>query len=373
MDERNTICYISAENYLDTDTPIIKHINDYYRLSWFVVFAKTISRYSEKDIKIYSEKNRIDTTILKLLYRFRDPRIILQYVSLLRRVKKIKPDVIYINMSGIPYFFFVVLFLLDRKKVVYAIHDVVEHVKMEKRNYLKAYHLFIYSIIKYFHIYSKIQKEIFDNKYPQKHTFYAPFYLKDFGPTQAVPPKNIVNFLFFGAIVEHKGLELLIRVGNKLAKYHPGKFIITIAGNCKNWSKYELLIHDQTIFKKIIKVVPNEDIPTLFGQAHYLILPYLDVTQSGPLLIAYNYKVPAIASNHPGFREYIQHEYDGYLFEPGNDESLYTILNNIIISSNNGYDSIKNNLAKFVDNNISLENILAKYQVMFDTIMADGR
>jgi glycosyltransferase involved in cell wall biosynthesis len=365
--DRN-ICYISADNFLDTDSPVIKHINNYCNLSWFVVFAKTFSGYSEQSVREYADKYNIKTTTVKLSYRFRDPRIILKYVSLLRRVKETKPDVIYINMLGIPYFFFIVYFLLDRNQVVYAIHDVVNHIKMENKKYLTLYHKFVFSLFKNFHLYSNTQKIIFDDKYPKKHTFYAPFYLKDYGPSLAVPSKNIVNFLFFGTIRENKGLKLLIRVGNKLAKNHHGKFIITIAGNCRNWSEYESLIQDQSIFKKIIKVVPNEDIPRLFGQAHYLILPYLDVTQSGPLLIAYNYKVPAIASDHPGFKEYIHHEFNGYIFESGHEESLFVILNNILTSSNKEYNFIKSNLVKYINDNISLENIIGKYQDMFNKI-----
>jgi glycosyltransferase involved in cell wall biosynthesis len=267
-----------------------------------------------------------------------------------------------------PYFFPLLSIFTKKKNIIYAAHDVVDHKNVKKRKLIQLYKRFIFKTFGHFHLFSRTQQELFLSLYPEKNTFYAPLMLKDFGEPKLKNRDDKINFLFFGIIRENKGLNLLIEAGNKLAKHYSDKFKITIAGKCYNWDYYSNVIEHPENFELTIRTIQNLEIPDLFNSADYLILPYLDVTQSGPLLIAYNYNLPVIASNHKGFSEYIKHGDNGYLFETENGHELYGIMKGIIRAKNFQINQIKKNLSEFVEKNISLNLISKNYIDFFNSL-----
>lgn len=58
--------------------------------------------------------------------------------------------------------------------------------------------------------------------------------------------------------------------------------------------------------------IDDEEIPELFTKSDYLVLPYEDVAQSGPHMIAYNYNLPVIASDIDGFKERVVDGENGF-------------------------------------------------------------
>ena len=55
----------------------------------------------------------------------------------------------------------------------------------------------------------------------------------------------------------------------------------------------------------------NDEIILYFQEADYLVLPYDESTQSGPLLIAYNYNIPVIASDIELFKTMVCDKQNG--------------------------------------------------------------
>ena len=101
-----------------------------------------------------------------------------------------------------------------------------------------------------------------------------------------------------------------------------------------------------------------------------MVLPYKDVTQSGPLLISYNYNLPVIASNHPGFAEYISQGVTGFLFNNCDEKSLAATMIDIVEGKYN-LDTIVNNLEQFIRKNVSLDSIVKKYVEGFNLVLKD--
>jgi glycosyltransferase involved in cell wall biosynthesis len=60
--------------------------------------------------------------------------------------------------------------------------------------------------------------------------------------------------------------------------------------------------------------VSYKQVHKIFLENSLLIVPYRQVTQCGPLLIAYCARVPVICSDLPGFREYVDNGESGFLF-----------------------------------------------------------
>jgi glycosyltransferase involved in cell wall biosynthesis len=122
--------------------------------------------------------------------------------------------------------------------------------------------------------------------------------------------------LFFGRIDSYKGLDLLIEALEDLYAQGIDKFHLSIKGQGSFWPECEKAIKHQFLFDPDIRFIRDEEIPDLFSSCHFLVLPYRDTTQSGPMMIAIRYGLPVIAPKFPSFTEYCN-EGNSILYETG--------------------------------------------------------
>lgn len=363
------IAWITANSFLDVDLPIVKSLNTDSKLdiTWYLIFVKDrINNYDINEIHKEVCSNSVRMNCLFLKSRFSSIITLYEFFILLFKIRRMEPDVLYLNCEMEPYFSILARLFFNPKKVIVAIHDVEPHVGVSK-----IFHFFLYFKIKIFfnfQVFSNTQKRILALKYKYKNIFCIPLFLQSFGKSKKVADNDKIHFLFFGTIRQNKGMEYLIEATNNLSISHKGKFVVKIAGKCNEWSFFEKLITNKDDLHFSIQAVPNEDIADLFCEAHYIVLPYKDVTQSGPLMLSFNYGIPAIASNLPGFREHIIDQETGYLFESKNSESLYMIMCEIIDSKNVNYNVLKNNLLNNVIKKYSINEIKYSYSKMFKSI-----
>jgi len=72
--------------------------------------------------------------------------------------------------------------------------------------------------------------------------------------------------------------------------------------------------------------VPNEMVHKYFQVSDNIMLFYLTATPSGIESIAYNFKIPMLATRVGHFTETIKDGYNGYLAEPENIESMTEVM-----------------------------------------------
>lgn len=365
---KKKIYWWTAANFFDVDMHIVPNLSKIYDISWNVSVT-SYDYYNQNFIKKFINDHNINGKVLYLSNRMSSLITLKLFYNEIKRIKQYKPDLIYIDFIGIPYLFpLLAISGIDRNKVVYACHDYVYHLGVKDRNMFVLYKNFIFRFFNKFHLFSLSQKKLFENDWRDKKTFYAPLALKGFGkPTIQKRDDKMVHFLFFGTIRENKGIKYLLQASNELDAKYRGQFIIHIAGSCPSWDQeYSSYINkDNKSLDLNIRRIENEEIPNLFVSADYLVLPYIDITQSGPLLISYYYGVPVIGSNHEGFKEYIEHGVSGFIFENKNSESLAKVMGDIIEGKYNK-DDIQSGLEKLIKHKCSLPVILDKYQNGFD-------
>ncbi|MFA7418642.1 MAG: glycosyltransferase [Melioribacteraceae bacterium] len=167
-------------------------------------------------------------------------------------------------------------------------------------------------------------------------------------------------FLFFGFIRKYKGLHNVIPAFAKLAKERDDvsllvvgesfwntldsnklstrikkavfgaakKMLVRSSDDESNYRPLELIdqleIKDQVVV--VNRYVGNEEVPKYFQVADCNVLFYLVATPSGVESIAYNFKLPTLATRVGHFPETIKHGYNGYLSEPGNIDSMYNVM-----------------------------------------------
>jgi glycosyltransferase involved in cell wall biosynthesis len=359
------VVWITGHHYIDTDLPVIKHLNNdcEFQIEWFIFYIK--NRTSFKDIKNSFKSNKViihDNFIKKRLSS------IFTFFYLIRtffKIKKLKADVYYVNCDLEPYFSILFRIIIGKKKIIYAIHDVIPHYGTKKVNqiFLKIKFIFFEN----FQVYSNTQRNLF--RYKQKNLFLIPQYLKNYGEIKNEINNDKIIFLFFGKIRKNKGLNILIEAVNLFQLEYKKKIKIIIAGKSDNWQEYEKTINDLTIYDININFIPDQFIPYYFTIANYLILPYRDVTQSGPLLIGINYNLPSITSDLDGFKEIINDNENGLLFKSNDSYSLYEKMKQTIDEHPVLYEKLKINLNMYKKINYSIENISLKYIQIFCKIM----
>lgn len=364
------IIYFSPNCYYSTDKMILHKLNEKVKLKWYLLWDVKDKKYTIEEVKQYAAQNNIELKIIYKKYRIRDFRNLIFSLKLGKMLKKFNSDCYYFESIFNLVFWFGILLFLPINKVIWAWHDVVPHVGRE--NLLKEFiQRLIIRIFRNHQVFSDTQKQLFFNhfNYSNKNLFSIPLALHSFGEcNETISSENKIAFLFFGSIRENKGLDIVLNAVNQLKSEFKKKIKLIIVGNCSNFNAYRKLIINNEIFELIIKTVPNELIPCIFNRSDYLILPYRDVTQSGPLMIAFNYNVPVITSDHPGFKEYVNHGQNGYIFENENILSLTETLTTAIKKHVSEYDKLVEGVKYTKKNHFDLYDIINKYYDMFTNL-----
>jgi glycosyltransferase involved in cell wall biosynthesis len=127
--------------------------------------------------------------------------------------------------------------------------------------------------------------------------------------------------LFFGNILPYKGLEFLIKAFERVAGECPDYRLI-IAGKPKPEQPYFHSIKQMISTSRAkgisarFEYVPDEETEIYFKAADVLVLPYVEIFQSGVLFLAYNFGLPVIASDVGSLKEEIADGITGFVCKP---------------------------------------------------------
>lgn len=264
------------------------------------------------------------------------------FKSVINILNKIKPDIIHI--SGNHYWIFGLYLYLKKKNVVLTLHDVNEHLGeisfttklISKLHFKLARHIFVHG--------EKLKNSLIMKGYPKEnisvikhgdYSFFKKYILNNIQEDGSV--------LFFGRILDYKGLEYLIKAVPLIKKQIPDINII-IAGN-GNFIKYASLITSPNNFEIINKFIPDERVAELFQRASVVVLPYIEGSQTGIIPIAYSFKKPVIATNVGSISEVIENGVTGYIVPPKNSDllanSIVKILKDNVLRKQMGENAYK--------------------------------
>jgi glycosyltransferase involved in cell wall biosynthesis len=157
----------------------------------------------------------------------------------------------------------------------------------------------------------------------------APVPSQELGAEPAGP-----TVLFFGAIENYKGVDLLIRAFAGLPPRMQSTNRLCIAGKPgRDMSGLKELARSLNIEQRIswnLRFVAEEEVPGLFRSAAVVVLPYREIDQSGVLMTAIAFDKPIIASRIGGLAETIQDGVHGRLFPAGDVPALTAALEEVL-------------------------------------------
>jgi len=175
-----------------------------------------------------------------------------------------------------------------------------------------------------------VEKEAQRLKLPHITTLFHPLYKVD--PIEqdqrysaqhlGLPQKRTV--LFFGLIKKYKGLDIFLKSIPIIAKRKLDiQFVIAgqVYGQAREIKRLLASIDcNEVIFRG--DYIRGDDVAHYFAVADVVVVPYLSVTQSGIVQLAYSYKKPVICSRIAGLIEMVEENETGLLFEKGDVNDL---------------------------------------------------
>lgn len=348
--------YITQDGWWDTDIDAINQLKVHYDVYVVVVSSNCNNKYPKKVIDGVSIKD------FKMRFSNKNPlslfqNIILIFWLLVYRLKRNSINYYVISNNPWQQAFMYLTFPLGR--TIIAVHNYMPHV--DERGKITTLQPKFYNKFLYFHFYSKQQYELFLGEHPVgHHVFFTPMPIKDFGAPNdkyRIEKKGKRVFTLFGNLREYKRPDLFINAANAI---NDPRTIFLIIGSCdeKKWEEYKVLINSETI-KADIRYIDNDEISDIFTLSDFLVLPYDDATQSGPVMIAVNYGLPLIASKQPIFESIIDE--NGFLFEKGSLEDLIKVLRKAISLDDKELKKMKGAQLEFRNRYLKETNVASKF------------
>ena len=144
------------------------------------------------------------------------------------------------------------------------------------------------------------------------------FYANNYGDNNNSDSDNAKTILFFGRISKYKGIEVLLKAFQIIAQRRPATKLLLVGSG--DLSQYQQLIN--AIPNSQLEIsnqwVANDDVETYFRRAAFVVLPYIDATQSGVIATAYGFSLPVVATRVGGLTEQVVDGDTGFLIEPSN-------------------------------------------------------
>jgi len=277
----------------------------------------------------------------------------LGFYNLLKKILHMNPDIIHTTTTH-PWVL-IILPILKIKKIPLAvtIHDVSPHLgeasligKFIKYIYVKHSDLiFVHG--------ENLKKELVEKEIPFDkitvipHGDYSFFtrYKKGYAEEEN-------TILFFGRILDYKGLDYLIRAENLIKKSIKNVKIMIVGEG--DLTSYIDLIPDEDInnFFIVNKFIPDEQVAQFFERAKVVVLPYLEASQSGVIPIAYAFRKPLVATNVGCLSDIIDDGITGFLIPPRNVEAISQSIVTLLSDENlrkkmgdNAFIKMKNDLS----------------------------
>jgi len=173
--------------------------------------------------------------------------------------------------------------------------------------------------------------------------------------------------LFLGYPWFLKGVDILIKAFKDISLEFPD-YSLKIVGHCPNRDFFErLALGNEAIM--LCKAVWYEEVIRLMGECSVFVLPSRTDAMGRAMVEAMAARKPIIASNVDGIPEYIQHGYNGLLFESENIGDLAQKLR-IVLNDKEYAEELARNGYNYATRHLSEEMYVRNFSRMIEEVVA---
>ena len=258
------------------------------------------------------------------------PANFLSLLNLFKTISKHNPDVVHLQLGNgrmVNLLIFMYCKMIKRYPVVVTFHDVKLHPGEESR-WSQFLRYLIRKNANEIIVHGEALKEEMIKEYslPDNKVHAIQFGEHEVAPFRRYYRDDIIEkgnlVLFFGRIVEYKGLEYLIKAEPTIVREVGGAKIV-IAGARDSFLKYENMIGD----RKESFIIHNyhisyKEAAELFQECSVVVLPYTEASQSGVIPTAYGFMKPVVVTNVGSIPNVVDEGITGFIVPPKDPQAI---------------------------------------------------
>jgi glycosyltransferase involved in cell wall biosynthesis len=163
---------------------------------------------------------------------------------------------------------------------------------------------------------------------PLLHLFLSPVRVKLLSAQLATSIQYQAWALFFGRIERYKGVDHLLTAAAMMKKVDGGQPQVILAGPGDLSSLWAGPLPSNVEVRN--RLIPDEEAIDLFRRCGFVVLPYIDATQSALVAAAYYFRKPVVVTRTGALPEYVEDDQTGRVVEPGHPASLARCLEDML-------------------------------------------
>jgi glycosyltransferase involved in cell wall biosynthesis len=305
-----------------------------------IQLAKALNRSGDTLVVVYAMSRRLPEENLKIAegqVRLRvlaregpiyNPvalaRFLRDCAGTLREIRRFGPDVVHFQI-GSSMLAFLMPFLKDYPLVT-TFHDVAPH-SGEEKTWERRIHAYIRKQSRQLMVHGKQLKQLLEREYgvPPEKASSIPIGPHNIDAFLAHMRKDIRQeehyVMFFGRILEYKGLEYLIKAEPLITQAIPDVTIV-IAGAGDGMGRYEAMMAHRDRFILYNHHISYDEGAILFQRCSAVALPYVEASQSGVVSTAYGFSKRVVVTATGAIPEIVDDGVTGLIVPPRDHEAL---------------------------------------------------
>lgn len=290
------------------------------------------------------------------------------HINIFSFIKNYNPDIIH--FTDFHYLLAPLILYIKKHNVIITAHDVSLHPGSDtliNNLFLKIYLGMGDRIIVHG---DEIKNKLLDKGFKECDIVVIPHgeysFFKSFN-NDSYESKEASKILFFGRILDYKGLDWLLRAMKIINEHYPHqKLVIAGDGNLDQYLPLISQLNEQNV-EIHNYYIPDEDVYKFFETASVVVLPYIEASQSGIIPIAYSFRKPVVATKVGAIPDVVIDGKTGFLVPPKDEnalaESIVTLLQNDQLRIEMGEAGYR-----FSIENLSWGNIAKKHMDLYKNL-----
>lgn len=333
-----------------------------------------------KDMRLPPENEKLANGLkVRLLSRpgaIYDPIVFVKFLAnsyrMLKEIREFGPDVVHFQIGSSILAFYMPL--LRKYPIVTTFHDLEPHIG-EGMFWEKYMHAYIRKTSSRLMVHGEWlrQRMIGDYRVPADKVSSIPIGPHNIDAFRAHEREGLEEegrmVLFFGRILDYKGLEYLIKAEPYITKEIPGVRIV-IAGSGDDIQKYVDMMANKDHFVVHGHHISYKDGAELFQRASVVALPYVEASQSGVVSTAYGFKKPVVVTRVGSIPEIVDDGITGLVVPPRDPEALADAIVKLL-KDEKLRKRMGENGGKKLQADLSWENVIRQTVVIYDSAMKD--
>lgn len=231
-------------------------------------------------------------------------------IKFLQKLRKSKNHTFLFPMTHIwnPVVMLMIRVLIKNPKIFFVCHDAKIH-PGDKNSFSQSKIMQVeINLASHIFCLSENVKSILVKKYPKKEISVLPHPAFDFGIIKEVRElSQIPTFLFFGRVVEYKGLSLLIDsflIAKEKLKGENRNIKLLIAGEGEIKERdLDKINQNRQEIEFINRYINEKEVTNIWDRSDICALTYTEASQSGVIAVAVNKAIPCLITPIEGLKE----------------------------------------------------------------------